>query len=176
MLLTSVFSPNTAPPPLWASVPLLRNTTISSLVPFATGHLDAGISAEHMLHSKQPQHNTEQDNKTQPWAKAFPPKSKCCSQPKVPSIQVQLAFCSWRSSKSHSYSLLNITKWPDSFQIQPEYLGTVGPHNREGKRAQPIKIGPREIQYSFPWSECMERHLHKSRFRVKEDVRRLKCS
>lgn len=80
------------PLPSRTLAPLLRNMTTSNPALFATGHLDAGISAEHMLHGKQPQCSTEQDNKTQPWAKAFPPKSKCSSQPKVPSAQVQLAF------------------------------------------------------------------------------------
>lgn len=121
------------PPPLQVLAPLLRNMTTSNPALFASGHLDAGISAKHMLHSKQPQCSTEQDNKTQPKAKAFPPKSKCCSQPKVPSVQVQLAFCSWRSSKSPGYSPLNTMKRSDSLQIQPECLGTVGPHNRRGR-------------------------------------------
>lgn len=113
--------------------PLLRNMTTSNPPLFASGHLDAGISAKHMLHSKQPQRSTKQDNKTQPRAKAFPPKSKCCSQPKVPSVQVQLAFCSWRSSKSPGYSPLNTMKRSDSLQIQPECPGTIGPHNRRGR-------------------------------------------
>lgn len=43
---------------------------------FTTDHLDSGVHTEHMLHSKQPQHNTALDNKTQPGAKAFPPQIK----------------------------------------------------------------------------------------------------
>lgn len=120
------------PLPSRTLAPLVRNMTTSNPVLFAPGHLDAGISAKHMLHGKQPQCSTEQDNKTQPRAEAFPPKSKCCSQPRVPSergSRSSLLFCSWRSSKSP----LNTMKRSDSLQIQSECLGTVGPHNRRGR-------------------------------------------
>lgn len=104
--------PNINLPPFWGSVPILRNMTIFIFVPFTTGHLDSGISAEHMLHSKQPQHNTAQDNKTQPGAKAFP-KSKCCSQPKVSSIQVQLSLslCSFPRGALNPTAFLRWIRW-----------------------------------------------------------------
>lgn len=55
-----------------------QTDTVLSFVLFTTDHLDSGVHAEHMLHSKQPQNNTALDNKTQPGAKdsAPPPQIK----------------------------------------------------------------------------------------------------
>lgn len=106
------------------------------------------ISATHALHSKQLQRGeiTKQGRGLKPL-----PTSKCCSRPQSGASRSGSLLS--RRSKSHSFS--HTMKQSDSFQIQGEYVTSVGPHNGRGKRGGPGKIesttgGHAPLKGSFP--------------------------
>lgn len=93
--------------------PLLGNMTTSNPVLFATGHLDAGISAEHMLHGKQPQCSTQSKiTKHNPGLKLFRPNQNAVHIPEL------------RASRSSLLLFLEELEIPRLFPS--EYNETVG--------------------------------------------------
>lgn len=113
------------------------------------------ISATHALHSKQLQRDAARDNRTRPRAKAFAHIKMLLTASKLGASRSGSLLA--RSSKSHSFS--HTMKQSDSFQIQGEYVTSVGPHNGRGKRGGPGKIkstagGHAPPKGSFPLSGC----------------------
>lgn len=85
--------------------------------------------------------NTQQDNKIQPKANAFTKIKMLLTAQSLKHPDPDLSWpSSSRSSKSHSFS--HIMKWPNSFQIQREYLAATGPNKRWENWGQHRKIKP----------------------------------